>query len=139
MSGNMGTSQISAVIHRMVVVARDCRGDLTSSGSVSSAARRAVAAGGLTLVAEATHAYVPHGLSVALLLAQSHLVISTWPEYQASTVDLALCTDEQAALAVWNELKRYLRPTRVELLTQTIDLRTHANAEPPQGTSLPPC
>lgn len=54
----MGTGQVAAVVHRMVVVARDCRGDLTSGGSVSSAARRAAAAGGLTLVAEATHAYV---------------------------------------------------------------------------------
>lgn len=57
-------------------------------------------------------------------------MISTWPEYQASTVDLAVCADAQATLAVWSELKRYLKPTRVELLTQTIDLSAHANTEP---------
>lgn len=118
----MGTDRAAAVVHRIAVVARDCRGDLMSGEGLSSAARRATAASGLTLVAEATFAYVPHGLSVALLLAQSHLVISTWPEHRTATVDLAICADQQATQAVWSELDRYLQPITIETLAQTINL-----------------
>ncbi|MGH3905008.1 MAG: S-adenosylmethionine decarboxylase [Pseudonocardiaceae bacterium] len=128
----MGTDRAAATVHRIAVVARDCHGDLTSGERVSSAARRAAAASGLTLVAEATFAYVPHGLSVAILLAQSHLVISTWPEHRTATVDLAVCADQQAAQAVWSELDRYLRPTTVETLAQTITLTAATNED--QGT-----
>lgn len=118
----MGADRAAAVVHRIAVIARDCRGDLMSGEGLSSAARRAAADSGLTLVAEATFAYVPHGLSVALLLAQSHLVISTWPEHRTATVDLAVCADQQAAQAVWSELDRYLQPTTVEVLVQTVNL-----------------
>ncbi|MGH4012516.1 MAG: S-adenosylmethionine decarboxylase family protein [Pseudonocardiaceae bacterium] len=118
----MGTDRTVAILNRIAVVARDCQGDLTSGEGMISAARRAVAASGLTVVAETTFAYVPHGLSLAFLLAQSHLVISTWPEHGTATVELAVCADQQAAQACWNELDRYLQPTTVELLTQTIHL-----------------
>lgn len=112
----------AAVIHRIAVVARECRGDLACGEGVSLAARRAATASGLTLVAEAAFAYVPHGLSVALLLAQSHLVISTWPEHRTATVDLAVCADQHAARAAWSELNRYLQPTTVEVWAQTVNL-----------------
>ncbi|MGQ0777097.1 MAG: S-adenosylmethionine decarboxylase family protein [Pseudonocardiales bacterium] len=125
----METNRTTVTVHRLAVVARGCHGDLTCGAEVSSAARRAAAASGLTLVAEATFAYVPHGLSVALLLAQSHLVISTWPEYRTATVDLSVCADQQAAHAVWSELDRYLQPATVETLSRTIDLTAYANKD----------
>lgn len=128
----MGTDHVAATVHRIGIVARDCHGDLACGEGIRSAAHRAAASSGLTLVAEATFAYVPHGLSVALLLAQSHLVISTWPEYRTAMVDLAVCADQQAAQAVWSELDRYLRPTTVETLAQTITLTSPANED--QGT-----
>lgn len=118
----MASDWATLVVHRFAVVARGCRGDLVTGEKVTSAARRAATASGLTLVAEATFAYVPHGVSVALLLAQSHLVISTWPEHGAATVDLAVCADEQAARAVWSELNRYLRPTTVKVMADSVNL-----------------
>lgn len=125
----MGTDRATAVVHRVAIVARDCRGDLMSGEGVSSAARRAAAASGLTLAAAATFTYVPHGLSVALLLAQSHLVISTWPEHRTATVDLAVCADQRAAREVWSELDRYLQPTTVEMLADTINLTSLVNGD----------
>jgi len=102
------------IVHRLAVVARECRGDLTNGEDVCLAARRAVVVGGLTVVADATFAYVPHGLSIALLLAQSHLVISTWPGHRTATVDLAVCADRDVTEVVWHELARYLEPASTE-------------------------
>jgi S-adenosylmethionine decarboxylase len=117
------------IVHWLAVVARECRGDLTNGEGVCSAARRAAVAGGLTVVADATFAYVPHGLSIALLLAQSHLVISTWPEHRTATVDLAVCAEPEAAGVVWHELARYLEPTSTEVAAHTVDLTPRTKAE----------
>jgi S-adenosylmethionine decarboxylase len=117
------------IVHRLAVVARECRGDLNNGEDVGSAARRAAVAGGLTVVANVAFAYVPHGLSIALLLAQSHLVISTWPEHRTATVDLAVCAEQEAAQVVWRELERYLEPTSAEVLAQTVNLTSLMRAE----------
>ncbi len=111
-----------AGVYRLAVVARGCGGDLTDNDALTELTRRAAVASGLHVVGETVHAFVPHGLSVALLLAQSHLVLSTWPEHRVAIVDLVVCGDHQAAHAVWQTLQQHLRPTMVELSAQTISL-----------------
>lgn len=77
----MMTDQEQVTLHRLSVVARGCRGDLANNQLLTALIRQAAAVSGLSVVGEAVHAFVPHGLFIALLLAQSHLVLSTWPEY----------------------------------------------------------
>lgn len=107
-------------IHRLSVVARGCRGDLTDNESLIALVRKAAGAGGLSIVGEAVCAFVPHGLSVALLLAQSHLVLSTWPEYRTAVLDLMVCADSSAALAVWQEISGYVLPMTFEVTEQGV-------------------
>jgi S-adenosylmethionine decarboxylase len=96
----MTTGQEQVTIHRLSVVARGCRGDLTNNELLTALVRQAAGASGLSVVGETVHAFVPHGLSTALLLAQSHLVLSTWPEYQTVFLDLVVCADSDATFAV---------------------------------------
>ena len=37
---------------------------------------------GATVVGESTVRYVPHGLTIAVFLAESHIVLTTWPEHR---------------------------------------------------------
>ncbi|MDF3832232.1 polyamine aminopropyltransferase, partial [Cupriavidus basilensis] len=58
--------------------------------------RQAVAAAGLTLVAEKFHTFPDHqgaqgGVTGAALLAESHLAVHTWPERDAVTLDVYVC------------------------------------------------
>jgi S-adenosylmethionine decarboxylase len=39
----------------------------------------------------ASHHFTPHGVTVVLLLAESHLAIHTWPEARFASVDLLTC------------------------------------------------
>ncbi|MEW5742424.1 MAG: adenosylmethionine decarboxylase [Myxococcota bacterium] len=39
----------------------------------------------------ARHHFTPHGVTVVLLLAESHLAIHTWPEHGFASVDLLTC------------------------------------------------
>ncbi|MGH3752005.1 MAG: S-adenosylmethionine decarboxylase family protein [Pseudonocardiaceae bacterium] len=111
-------------IHRLSVVARGCRGDLTDNELLIASIRKAAGASGLSVVGEAVYAFVPHGLSVALLLAQSHLVLSAWPEYQTAVLDLMVCADSGAAFAVWQEISRYVLPMTFEVTEQSIVVLT---------------
>ncbi|MDQ6758885.1 MAG: S-adenosylmethionine decarboxylase [Acidobacteriota bacterium] len=116
----MTTGQEQVAIHRLSVVARGCHGDLTNNELLTALVRQAAGASCLSVVGEAVHAFVPHGLSIALLLAQSHLVLSTWPEYQTVVLDLMVCADSGAAFAVWQEIRKYVLPMTFETSEQSV-------------------
>jgi len=48
---------------------------------------------GATIVGEKFHHFSPQGASGAVILAESHLSIHTWPEYQYAAVDFFTCGD----------------------------------------------
>jgi spermidine synthase len=63
----------------------------------------AAAAAKATVVAQKFHQFMPTGVSGALILAESHLAIHTWPEVQGyAAIDIFTCgnTDNFAALEV---------------------------------------
>lgn len=62
-----------------------------------------------TVVDYRFHKFSPHGVSGAIIIAESHMAIHTWPEYGYCAVDIFTCgdlTDNPAALELMkNELK----------------------------------
>lgn len=46
---------------------------------------------GCTVLGELPVPFQPHGATVVLVLAESHLVVSTWPEDELAHVDLFTC------------------------------------------------
>ena len=56
------------------------------------AARKA----GCTIVTQAFHHFSPYGVSGAVIVAESHLAIHTWPEYGYAAVDIFTCGDQAA-------------------------------------------
>lgn len=109
-------------INRIQVVARGCRSDLLDEAKLIDVCQRAVVAAGLVVVNDATYSFVPHGLSLALLLAQSHLVLSTWPEHSAVTIDLSVCGTKERCSSVWQEICDYLQPCSVDAALSSITL-----------------
>ncbi len=56
-----------------------------------------------TIVAHKFHQFSPQGVSGAVIVAESHLAIHTWPEYNYCHVDIFTCgeyTDNDAALEI---------------------------------------
>ena len=64
---------------------------LAQADDLCAMLRGACEAGGYTVVASVSHAFEPQGVTCALLLAQSHLVGHSWPEYGILSVDLFAC------------------------------------------------
>ncbi|AFR09314.1 S-adenosylmethionine decarboxylase [Nocardiopsis alba] len=56
---------------------------------------------GVRVLLEAPAGYPDHGVTHMMALAESHLVVSTWPEHRAAQIDLVSCradTDPENAL-----------------------------------------
>jgi len=53
---------------------------------------RAAELAGATVVNSTFHEFSPHGLSGVVILAESHLAVHTWPEYDCACVDLFSCS-----------------------------------------------
>ena len=97
-----------------------CDGDhhlLQDAARLAALCRRACAEAGLAVVAEAFHQFPAAGATGALVLAESHLAIHTWPELNAVTLDLYVCNYSQdnraAAEAAYEALRAEFKPQRV--------------------------
>jgi S-adenosylmethionine decarboxylase proenzyme len=97
-----------------------CQGErclLLDATPLAALCRRACAEAGLMVVAEAFHQFPAAGATGALVLAESHLAIHTWPELDSVTLDLYVCNYSQdnraAAESAYNALRAELKPTRI--------------------------
>jgi len=76
---------------------------------------------GLTPVGALFHPFgtaeAPAGATGAVILAESHLAVHTWPERQAVTLDLYVCNfsrdNRAAAEAVYTRMLQAFRPAQV--------------------------
>jgi S-adenosylmethionine decarboxylase len=77
---------------------------------------KAVEASGLTAVGELFHQFEPHGVTGAVVLAESHLAIHTWPESGFVTIDVYVCnytTDNtDKAQKLYDMIEAVFKPAR---------------------------
>ena len=94
-----------------------CQGErrlLLDAGTLADACRRACTKDSLVVVAAAFHQFAATG---ALVPAESHLAIHTWPELEPVTLDLNVCNYSQdnraAAQTAYGALRAEFKPERV--------------------------
>lgn len=61
--------------------------------AIEEAMLKAAIDSGATIVSHDFHEFNPHGVSGVVVIAESHLTIHTWPEYEYAAVDLFTCGD----------------------------------------------
>lgn len=91
---------------------------------VTAAMLGAAKASGATIITHNFHHFSPHGVSGAVIIAESHLAIHTWPEHAFAAVDFFTCgpVDMDRGLAL---LKAAFRATgEARLLLERGPLRT---------------
>ena len=102
-------------IQHLLVDALDCRGPLDDAEQILSLMRRAAAAVGATEIGQAECRYVPHGVTAVLFLAESHILVSTWPEHGTALFDVLLCGTDKDPHAVRRVLAEGLGAGREEI------------------------
>ncbi len=60
---------------------------------LAGAVRDCVAANNLTVKDEVVSRYQPQGVTIALVLMESHLILNTWPEHGVIQIELFSCRD----------------------------------------------
>jgi S-adenosylmethionine decarboxylase proenzyme len=97
-----------------------CQGDrrlLQDATLLAALCRRACATAGLEVVAAAFHQFPGAGATGALVLAESHLAIHTWPELDSATFDLYVCNysrdNRAAAESAYSALCAELKPGHI--------------------------
>ena len=85
--------------------------------TVTTAMLQAATASGATIVTHSFHHFSPHGVSGAVIIAESHLAIHTWPEHGFAAVDFFTCghVDMEQGLAVLKKAFGATGETRLEL------------------------
>ena len=82
----------------------DCPSHLLNNAIfVKQVVREASKHGLATLLDEISHEFVPHGVTVVGLLAESHIAVHTWPEYRYAAADIFTCgsTTEPVLACDW--------------------------------------
>jgi S-adenosylmethionine decarboxylase len=89
---------------------------MVDAQALRAACLHAVEEAGLTIVGDHFHQFEPQGVTGAVILAESHLAIHTWPEMRSVTVDVYVCnytTDNTSkARALFEALEARFTPSR---------------------------
>lgn len=79
----------------------DCATPDLEPSDLLDAMHTAVIRLGATVLGKLPVLFQPHGITCVLVLAESHLIVSTWPEHRLAHIDLFTCradTDPEHAL-----------------------------------------
>jgi S-adenosylmethionine decarboxylase proenzyme len=68
----------------------------------------------LSIVEVNTHHFYPHGVSVVIILEESHANLHTWPENDYCSVDIFACSGEEKARYLEKLLEEQFKPEKVE-------------------------
>jgi S-adenosylmethionine decarboxylase len=71
---------------------------------------------GATIVTSTFHRFLPHGVSGAIIISESHLAIHTWPEYKYASLDIYTCGDSVDPWIAFNYLKDAFKSARQEVI-----------------------
>lgn len=92
---------------------RNCGSLIGDETALRDTAIAAAEAAGATVIGEHAQRYVPHGITLVIFLAESHIMLTTWPEYRMVLVDILLCNPDMSEDAAVDEVARRLCPDGV--------------------------
>lgn len=87
-----------------------CLAAIEDKDVLVSAARAAAEEVGATVIGNYEVRYVPHGLTVAVFLAESHIVLTTWPEFHLTLLDVLLCNPTMDHNRLAGRIKQQICP-----------------------------
>jgi S-adenosylmethionine decarboxylase proenzyme len=87
----------------------DCNGQkLADVDFIEESLNEAVRKSGATIIRSIFHRYNPQGVSGVIVIAESHLSIHTWPEYNYAAVDFFTCGDSVDPYKAYEYMKEML-------------------------------
>jgi S-adenosylmethionine decarboxylase len=100
-------------IKQLNVDCYECAGDLNNVEVLEvlkSSARKC----GAKVIGSALRRYPKYGIKAIVFLAESHVMISTYPEIKFAVVEIFLCNEKMDSNVCWEKIKKYLKPKSVK-------------------------
>ena len=101
-------------ISQLLVDAYGCSADLNDDGFLLDLLERAAEAARSRVVDSLVHRYPREGVTVILILAETHLSLHTWPELGYAAVDVFICGEGRDPHAAWDVIRDGLEPESFE-------------------------
>jgi len=113
---------LNALGKHLLLELKDCDEEVLNDLSFLKGILLAAASeAGATVLGESFHQFSPQGVSGVVMIAESHLVIHTWPEYGYAAVDIFTCGNS-------------VQPERAaEVLVRKLGAKNHSTLEMPRG------
>lgn len=89
-----------------------------------------------TIVNSVFHHFNPYGVSGAVIIAESHLAIHTWPEYGYAAVDVFTCGDTINPWKAFDYLEKIFKAERSESVELPRGMTEKIKKFHPNGDSL---
>jgi S-adenosylmethionine decarboxylase proenzyme len=90
--------------------------NLNSASIVEQALRDVVDAIGVTLLDLRVYPFSPIGITGVAIVAESHIMIHTWPEHHYAAIDVFTCGEERDLTAAVEAVREHFTPERVQLM-----------------------
>jgi len=102
-------------IKELLVDMYECEGDLNNEkflcDTLEAAAKNACA----KIIKRIVQRFSPTGISIILILAETHISLHTWPEHRYAALDIFICGKGKDPNAAWIIVKEALRPKRFKI------------------------
>ncbi len=92
-----------------------CKGDLNNKDRIVQIAERAANQVGATVLGEGSVSYPGRGITAVIFLAESHILVSTYPEYRYAIVEIFMCNSQADHRECWSYLYDYLQPAQISV------------------------
>jgi S-adenosylmethionine decarboxylase proenzyme len=101
-------------IVQLLVDCYECAADLDDADFLLATLRGAAERVGAKIVNVVTQRFSPRGVSVILILAETHLSVHTWPEHGYAAVDVFVCGEGKDPHPAWDVIRGALGPGSFE-------------------------
>lgn len=107
--------ELSALGRHVLIEYYGCPSEIIENNKViEQFMKEAADYSGATIVESVFHHFNPYGVSGAVIIAESHLTIHTWPEYGFASVDVYTCGDSVSPWKAADYLAEKLKAKKVE-------------------------
>jgi len=99
-------------IKELLVDMYGCEGNLNDEKFLCETLEAAAKKASAKIIKRVVQRFSPTGISIILILAETHMSIHTWPEHNFAALDIFICGEGKDPYAAWIVVKEALRPKR---------------------------
>jgi len=121
---------LNALGRHLVADFHGCTADLNDYRGVMEALEQACEVAGATIVCRSGKHFSPYGVTAVVVIAESHLAVHTWPEFQYAAVDLFTCGDTVDTWKAFEFVKKAFGAARVEVTELPRGILSHVETRP---------